>query len=333
VNTFIGKIAIVVFGIAVLWLMVAVILIFLPAPTFSQAAPVLPAPWPANAECHAGADTRCFEMLDGAILSARWIDAGSHTTVIFLHGVLGFSGEYETTAQMLMETTGANVLAVDLRGHGYSAGKPGDIDYIGQYEDDVVDIVKAIRREDSQAKIVLAGHSMGGGIVMRYAVRSDMLPVDAYLLFAPHLGSNSPTSQPKPTEGAAAEAEPFLKVHLPRILGLTMLNMTHIDAFNNLDTLYFNLPDNFPVRSYSFRAAAGMTPDDYKSALMADERPMLVVVGQNDEAFRVDQYPEVISLHANSTMVIIDGESHDGVTRSPLAFEAIKKWMDSWSAP
>jgi hypothetical protein len=46
---------------------------------------------------------------------------------------------------------------------------PGDVDYIGQLEDDVADVIAAIRARRPAARIVLLGHSAGGGLLVRYA--------------------------------------------------------------------------------------------------------------------------------------------------------------------
>lgn len=64
------------------------------------------------------------------------------------------------------EATQAEVFAIDLRGHGKSDGKDGDVDYINQYADDLADIVSAIRKQKPKGKIIIAGHSMGGGVAL-----------------------------------------------------------------------------------------------------------------------------------------------------------------------
>ena len=70
-------------------------------------------------------------------------------------------------------------------------------------------------------RFILAGHSMGGGIALRFAQLEDHPAVDAYLMFAPHLGSDAPTMpQPDPDNPAAA----YSQLNVPRLIGLIMLN-------------------------------------------------------------------------------------------------------------
>lgn len=321
-----------------LWFVVALGLIFSPAPKFSQRAPEETAPWsprPDGVECQKNNETRCFKMRDGAELSAQWFDAKSKVTVVLLHGVKSYSGELETTALQIQQSSNVNVFTLDLRGHGASDGNPGDIDYIGQYENDIADMIATLRKDEPDSRLILAGHSMGGGIVMRYAARPDMPTINGYLLLAPHLGTNSPTTPTEIAEGTESTggtaSEPMVKIHLRRTIGLIMFNVLRIMPFNGLATLYFNVPDNFPIKHYSYRAMVSTAPDDHITALTNDSLPLLVLVGENDEAFRAEKYPEVIRLHNNGEVVILARETHDSVLHSPAAIEAIHKWLASWA--
>jgi len=109
----------------------------------------------------------------------------SDNTIILIHGVGSNAYMYNRTAGLLQEATQAEVYAIDLRGHGQSEGNCGDVDYINQYVDDLADIIKTIRKEKPNGKIIIAGHSMGGGIALRYAIEKQYQQPDGFLLFAP----------------------------------------------------------------------------------------------------------------------------------------------------
>jgi|GEM_PF-2026347 len=295
--------------------------------------------------CRASAGIRCFPMRDDALLAARQLGPlpvnQDGLIVVLLHGIMSSSGELAETARGLRETTGATVVRLDLRGHGGSAGKPGDIDHIGQWEEDLADVVSALRKESPGARIVLAGHSMGAGIEMRYALRHkerhDVPDVDGYLLFAPHFGYESPTTRkepaadPKLAKSEASAPPPIIRMNVPRLIGLALLNVLGIAQLNGLDTLFFDLPVDLPFRAYSYRAVVSMAPDDYRPALAADAKPMLVLVGENDEAFIASEYPAAVAFHPNSKTVIVPNETHDGIFRNPAAFVAIHDWIGSVS--
>ena len=156
-----------------------------------------------------------FRMRDGKQLFSYKYEKESNTTIILLHGVLSSAYLMNKTAGLLREATNSEVFALDFRGHGQSEGTPGDIEYFDQYVDDLADVIAEIKNEKPQQKIILAGHSMGGGIILRYATKTDNSLVDGYLLFAPHLGVNAPTNK---EQELVADEEPFLKLHINRII-------------------------------------------------------------------------------------------------------------------
>lgn len=265
---------------------------------------------------------RSFRMRDGTTLHSQVLAADSKMTIVLVHGVLSSSFPLNRTSGLLREAAAAEVVAIDLRGHGASGGRPGDTDYIGQYEDDLADVIREIRATRPGGKVILAGHSMGGGIALRYALRADVPPVDGYLLFAPHLGSKSPTTPMEATEAGAQVAQ----IHIPRILGLIVMNSAGIKAFNGLRTLFFNLPPEMPLRSYSFRAMAGIAPDDYRPALAAVRAPLLVIVGSRDEAFKADKYEVAVRSYSRGTVTIVPDATHNGVLCDPRTLAAVAAW-------
>jgi len=169
------------------------------------------------------------------------------TIIVFLHGVASQSARHNRAAGLFMQATRATVITPDLRGHGGSEGKPFDVNYIGQYEDDVADIVKTLRGEYPQASIIIAGHSMGGGIALRYALLSDALKVDGYLLFAPNMGDGPTRPDTTQVDPAAAElASAFINFNTKRFIGILMTNIVGIHAFDHHVIMAFNAPPEMP---------------------------------------------------------------------------------------
>ncbi|TDS18908.1 alpha-beta hydrolase superfamily lysophospholipase [Maribacter caenipelagi] len=267
-----------------------------------------------------------FAVRDGKQLFAYQYKSDSDTTILLLHGILSSAYMMNKTAGLLQEATHSTIVALDFRGHGQSEGTPGDVSYINQYVDDVIDVVASIKKEQPQQKIILAGHSMGGGVILKYVMAQDAPEVEGYLLFAPQLGANSPTIKVEPLEG---DQEPFLKLHLNRIIGIKMMNAIGETNYNDLPILFFNLPESMPVTKYSYLANESMYPSDYKVGLKNVTKPLLVLVGANDEVFNASEYPKAITENSNGAVFIINEETHNGIRHNDKSMKIIAKWFNS----
>lgn len=311
---------ILVIALAAVYVVAALVMIFLPEPTFATGPfPVAPAPAVDDYQ------PATFTMRDGTELFARRFPANSDDTILLLHGVTADSSVFNASAERLRQASNAEVVTLDLRGHGQSGGAAGDVDFIGQYETDVADVVAAIRAEKPNGRFILAGHSMGGGIVLRYGLLEDAPTVDGYLLFAPHLGANAPT-MPKPQPENAEMAAAFTQLHIPRLIGLSMLNGLGIKMFNQQPTMFFNLPAE-TTHIYSYRAMVNSSPADYAAALTAVTEPIFVLVGSNDEAFVADEYETAVSQYSDGEVQLIAGETHNSIYESETAMIAIETWL------
>ena len=99
-----------------------------------------------------------------------WLPARTPKAVLVLvHGVCEHGGRYRGLAEELSRH-GYAVYAIDLRGHGRSAGERI---YIGTFDDhlgDVGRLLDEVRACQPGRPLFLMGHSMGGAIVGRLAV-------------------------------------------------------------------------------------------------------------------------------------------------------------------
>jgi alpha-beta hydrolase superfamily lysophospholipase len=265
-----------------------------------------------------------FKTRDGINLYANSFEVKSNTTILFLHGILASNFQFNTTAGLLSTETNTNVITLDLRGHGKSEGKPGDIDYIDQYVDDISDVVETIRKQDVQQRIILAGHSMGGGIAMRYVMKKNTSPIDGYLLFAPALGWEAPTSR-KETN---SEDEKFSQAHVPRIIGNAMLNAIGITSFNNKPVLFFNFQNGSPIIKYTYRSMASMSPDNASMAFKKVNKPLLVIVGKDDQVFYADKFESLVTENSKGKVYLIDKTNHNSVHYNAQSIAIVKDWLN-----
>lgn len=92
-------------------------------------------------------------------------------TVVITHGIALHSLYYRRLAKLINQH-GYQVLLYDVRGHGKSQGKRGDIDRIETFVEDLNQIVNHLKK-DTAKPVYLLGHSMGGVISKCYAATYD----------------------------------------------------------------------------------------------------------------------------------------------------------------
>ena len=86
--------------------------------------------------------------------------SGASITFAVIHGLGEHSGRYERFARGMAEFQMATY-AIDLRGHGKSAGQRGHIDAWSQWTDDAAALIKQVEAQAS-GEVVPLGHSFGG---------------------------------------------------------------------------------------------------------------------------------------------------------------------------
>jgi pimeloyl-ACP methyl ester carboxylesterase len=91
-------------------------------------------------------------------------DGGGTTTVLFVHGYLDCGGSFDALARAL--PADLHCVAPDMRGHGLTgrAAESGYYHFV-DYVRDLRDLVDALVRD----RLVLVGHSMGGGVCSLFA--------------------------------------------------------------------------------------------------------------------------------------------------------------------
>ena len=269
--------------------------------------------------------TRRFVMRDKQVIAAFKLRGKSANTIVLIHGVRSSSYDYLETAHLVQQATQTTVYAVDLRGHGRSAGKPGDVAYVNQYADDLADVVAAIRREKPGGKVIIAGHSIGGGVALQYARNKQAPLVDGYLLMAPLLGQDSPAirqDSAMPTD----TTKPAMNIHITRIIGLKMLNELGQHEHDSLPVLYFNVPVSVPLRQYTYRANISMAPENYVRAVGV---PLLVLVGSKDEVFVAKKLEKAVLDNSKGEVHLLEGATHDGIGHDPRIVAVISNWFST----
>ena len=128
---------------------------------------------------------------DGTDLSFGRVCVGEDTgrVLVFLHGIGSYGGLYYHMADPLRGAVDA-VYFPDLRGHGRSNGRRGELIGRRSVLSDIATIVEAVRAENPACDVVLGGESMGGLLSLGYAAEHPD-SIDALILAAPALKLNT----------------------------------------------------------------------------------------------------------------------------------------------
>lgn len=265
-----------------------------------------------------------YSARDGSPLFYRYFDAHSDTTLILLHGS-GTDGRYlSSLASVLQQQAHINVAIADLRGHGRSMlSSPGDIGYYGQFDHDLIDLNSHLRSATAANRLLLGGHSSGGGLAIRLG-GNPAADFAGYLLLSPYLGYQAPTVR----ENSGG----WVQVAARRYAGLAMLNNVGISALNASPVLFFNRPIQWrgplQVDSYSYRLNQSFAPADYAQQLQDNNQPILLVVGANDEAFYAEQFAPLFKRYAPQAQVeIIDDSKHLDIADNTASQARILSWL------
>lgn len=211
---------------------------------------------------------------DGSKLGYRHYQSSADTLVLLIYRSGWHGMQFHPMASKIAGQDIADVIVRDLRGYGLSPERRGDVDYIGQTEHDISDLIVDATNNKDYKKITLGGHSSGGGLVIRYAANKDVEKADKYILMAPYLKYNAPTT----IENSGGWANPCSR----RIAGISMLNNVGIKAFNDFPVITFVMSQNVlegplgdtATVEYTYRLNTGFAPKmNYTRDLSALEKP------------------------------------------------------------
>jgi acylglycerol lipase len=139
--------------------------------------------------------TSSIVAADGTpLLVRRWSpESAAWAHMLLVHGLAEHSGRYERTGRLLADA-GIDVTAFDLRGHGGSGGRRGDVERWTDYLDDIAVRLATVRAEADPRPVVLLAHSYGGLISTDYVLSGRPAP-DLLVLSAPALDDGLPRWQ------------------------------------------------------------------------------------------------------------------------------------------
>jgi lysophospholipase len=266
-----------------------------------------------------------LDSTDGTKLAFRaWHVPNAPITFAVVHGLGEHSGRYERFARG-MAPFGAATYALDLRGHGKSAGQRGHVDSWGQWVDDASTFVAHVQSHVAgEGEVVPLGHSFGG-VVMLSAVRSGKLPgARRFVLSSPALKLKA--SVPAWKTGAAR----FMSRIAPRLALDNEVDAATVSRIPEIVDAYRS--DPLVHRKISSRLYSEWRRAAEENLQRAKEMPLpfLILAGTDDRLIDPVGSQE---LHARtpgkSELRMLEGRYHEPFNDlgSDEAFAVIAEWL------
>ncbi len=99
----------------------------------------------------------------------KWQPDETKAVLVIVHGFGEHSGRYMNVVNKMVPE-GFTVYSFDHRGHGKSPGKRGHVQNWNEFIEDTKNFLKLVSDEQKELPLFLMGHSMGGLIVLNYAI-------------------------------------------------------------------------------------------------------------------------------------------------------------------
>jgi non-heme chloroperoxidase len=266
---------------------------------------------------------RQFQARDGVSLRYYAYPSSPDKVAVLVHGSV-FPGTSLHVLAESLRTAGVTAYVLDIRGHGGS-GRIGDIDYVGQIDDDLADFVAQLGAAKTGEIRTLVGFSAGAGFAIRFAGGPYGLLFDRYVFLSPIL-PGSPAWRPN--------AGGWTNIALPRIVTIAWLDRLGIHAFDGFPVISYAISPEMSqsaTASYSYRLSTNFgTGRQYETYLKNIHRPAAVLVGNADEQVLADQFaPLMQRLGVNVPVTVLANMKHADMITAPQALQVVVRTISA----
>jgi len=115
-----------------------------------------------------------FHTYGSEIYACQYVPDEIKGTVVLVHGLGEHSGRYKKTVIPILLKSGLAVVTYDNVGHGKSSGKRGHCQSYNSLLDILDEVVQKAKHLFPIKPVFLYGHSMGGNLVLNYAMRREV---------------------------------------------------------------------------------------------------------------------------------------------------------------
>ena len=299
-------------------------------------------------------NTEYFTARDSNRLAYKWFPAQQTTNAKFdvvlvcLHGATMNNLRYVALGR-ICQSKGISVCLPDWRGHGESQGKSGDLDYKGQLQDDLQDLVQHLKAKGA-IKIVLGGHSAGSLVALGYIDQYGCTEIDGYVAISPPLSKTNETSRfdyegdrlqyyarylrkkqyHRPLSEAAAKYLP--KMNLFKYFVATLTPFCKHSKVMQFPEMGPSLPNDKRVYEYSYTLIEAYTTNQYPAMLEKITVPCRFITGELDEVTDANLVHHIRNWYIHPRLdcdtIVLPRSNHMSVIM-PSAY-AIANWLSQW---
>ena len=260
---------------------------------------------------------------DGTKLSYRaWPKADAAVTFAVVHGLGDHARRYERFAQA-MTRYGFGTFAVDLRGHGKSAGPRG---HVGRWSEWTEDVAAFVRHVEGIAggEVVPLGHSFGGAALLSTVLEHKLPTASRFVLSSPALRLKVSVPALKLTLGKAAS-----KI-LPRLTLNNEVNPKTLSRIPEVVEAYRT--DPLVHNKISLRMYAEWSEACQRIFKNAGEikLPFLILAGTDDQLIDPEGSKELHKLTPSSSELrLLEGRYHEPFNDldNEEVFSLIAHWL------
>jgi non-heme chloroperoxidase len=315
------KLLIGMFGLLVVLAIIPVVVIAFTAPMSPPAmVSMATRSRPINSDAPA---PRHFQARDGASLRYYLYPAAPDKVAVLVHGS-AFPGTSMHALAVSLRAAGVTAYVLDIRGHGGS-GRIGDIDYVGQIDDDLADFAAQLGAAKTGEVRTLVGFSAGAGFTIRFAGGPYGTLFDRYVFLSPIL-PGSPAWRPN--------AGGWTNIARPRIVTISWLDRLGIHWFDGFPVISYAVSPEMSQSatvSYSYRLSMNFGAGrQYETYLKNVHRPAAVLVGDADEQVLADQLaPLMQRLAVNVPVTVLANMKHADMITAPEALQVVARTISA----
>ncbi len=260
---------------------------------------------------------------DGTNLSYRaWPKSGAEVSFAVVHGLGEHARRYERFA-LGMARHGFATFAVDLRGHGKSAGRRGHVDSWSQWTDDVAAFVAHVQ-SIAGGEVVPVGHSFGGAALLSTVLAHKLPNTRRFILSSPALRIKAPVPGWKIALGKVTS-----KI-VPKLTLDNEVDPKHLSRVDDVVEAYRTDPlvhSKISSRLYSEWVAARKRIFEHASEITI---PFLILAGTDDRLIDPEGSKELHRLAGSvSELRLLQGRYHEPFNDldNEEVFAVIADWL------